>query len=97
MYGGSLPDLVEHGIALVQTCGACPEQYDAYLEHTDIPVGYFRLRHGYYSVYYPDPAGDLVYEAHPQGDGIFEPQEREGYLRAGILAIRERIKGESHD
>ena len=31
---------------LVQTCGACPEQYDVY--EGDEEVGYMRLRHGHF-------------------------------------------------
>ena len=37
-------------IELVKTCGACPEQYDAYFE--GYQVGYLRLRHGTFRVDY---------------------------------------------
>lgn len=73
-------------IVLRQTCGACPEQYDAYEDGT--LVGYLRLRHGYFSVSYPDPSGVLVYEGYPYGDGVFEDEERERYLREAVHAIR---------
>ena len=33
-------------IKLIQTCGACPEQYDAFIGEEQ--VGYLRLRHGYF-------------------------------------------------
>ena len=75
------------GVHLVRTCYACPEQYDAMMDGRK--VGYFRLRHGYFTV----DAGDIeVYEAEPKGDGIFEYEEREGFLRAGIDAILDAIK-----
>jgi hypothetical protein len=35
-----------------QTCMACPEQYDVYLDDTQ--VGYVRLRWGMLRAYYPD-------------------------------------------
>lgn len=80
----SLLELAEK-IELVQTCGACPEQYDAFIDGE--LVGYLRLRHGYFTVQYPNVSGELVYSAEPKGDGIFEYDEREGYLAAARLAI----------
>lgn len=77
-------------IELVQTCGACPEQYDAFIDGRQ--VGYLRLRHGYFTVQYPDVRGELVYEAEPNGDGLFEFEEREGYLAAARLALINRHK-----
>lgn len=80
----SLLELAEK-IELVKTCGACPEQYDAFIDGEK--VGYLRLRHGYFTVYYPDVGGELIYSAEPKGDGMFEFEEREGYLAAARLAI----------
>ena len=70
---------------LKMTCGACPEQYDVF--HGDEQVGYLRLRHGTFSASVPDYGGETVYEAYPQGDGIFEDDERVFYLRAAVRAI----------
>lgn len=75
------------GIDLVQTCGACPEQYDAFLDGEK--VGYFRLRHGHFRVDLWRSGGPEVYSAEPNGDGIFEFDEREGFLRAGVDALLE--------
>lgn len=72
-------------IELIMTCGACPEQYDAFID--DEQVGYLRLRHGRFTVEYPDVRGRLVYSVSPEGDGIFEDQEREKYLTAAKEAI----------
>lgn len=65
-------------IALVQTCGACPEQYDAFVG--DEQVAYLRLRHGYFYASVPDVGGETVYETYTIGDGIFEDDERVEHL-----------------
>lgn len=69
-------------IELELTCDACPEQYDAFYEGE--LVGYLRLRHGHFRAEYKD---DVVYNAYPLGDGIFEPEEREKYLKKAKKAI----------
>lgn len=77
---------------LDQTCDACPEQYDVYLDGRE--VGYLRLRHGYFRAEYTADGGDeIVYEASPEGDGIFEPEERNYYLNRAIQAIDTRHHG----
>lgn len=80
---------------LDETCSACPEQYDAFLDGE--LVGYFRLRHGYFTVEFcRNPDGEEVwegvYDAEPKGDGIFEEDEREFYLMEGLKAIDAKIK-----
>ena len=80
-------------LKFVQTCFACPEQYDAY--DGDQMVAYLRLRHGRFTVECPDVGGTLVYKAHPKGDGIFDDDERSIYLghaSAAILAWIEEQK-----
>jgi len=72
-------------IELVQICGACPESYDAV--YMGDQVGYLRLRHGRFTVECPDAGGNLVYEARPNGDGIFCADEREFYLDKAKEAI----------
>ena len=72
-------------IRLEMTCGACPEQYDAYVG--DRQVGYLRLRHGQFTVEAPDVCGDLVYRAETVGDGVFDESEREYHLRRAKEAI----------
>ena len=79
-----------NGYELEMTCGACPEQYDVFKD--DKQVGYLRLRHGYFYASYPDCSNEVVYDAEPKGDGIFEDDERDGYLLNAINAIDERIK-----
>lgn len=82
-------------IELVQTCGACPEQYDAFIDGKQ--VGYLRLRHGYFTVQYPDVGGELIYDAEPKGDGLFEDDEREGYLAAARLKIINKVYEEENN
>ena len=77
-------------IELDMTCGACPEQYDAFLK--DEKIGYLRLRHGYFRVEYPYVHGIIVYESHPIGDGIFEDHERKKYLKKAKEAIWKAYK-----
>lgn len=79
-------------IRLRMTCGACPEQYDAYVDDTDTKVGYLRLRHGSFTVDFPDCGGETIYEASPRGDGQFEDDERHHYLSYAVDAIERRIK-----
>jgi len=74
------------GVKLELTCGACPEQYDAYIG--DEQVGYLRLRHGFFTVECPDCGGERVYEAEPNGDGLFDDIEREFYLREAVSAVK---------
>jgi len=78
--------LTADDISLTQTCSACPEQYDAYAPDGR-QVGYLRLRHGYFSVSMPDAGGAEVYHANPQGDGVFDPGERDEYLREARQTI----------
>ena len=35
----------------------------------------------------PLEGNELVYEAHPEGDGMFEPEERQKYLEEAAKAI----------
>ncbi|QIG69178.1 hypothetical protein EVB78_144 [Rhizobium phage RHph_N1_15] len=82
-------EIKEVEIRLVQTCGACPEQYDAFLG--DEQVGYLRLRHGHFSVDYPDVGEDTIFDGAPKGDGIFEDDEREEWLDKAKAAIVARL------
>lgn len=76
-------------ISYKMTCGACPEQYDAF--HHGKRVGYLRLRHGSFTVEHPDCGGDRVYEAEPKGDGVFESGERHKYLTEATKALEQKL------
>ena len=74
---------------LVLTCGACPEQYDVFLAGEQ--VGYLRLRHGFFTARYPDCGGEIIYESQPNGDGLFDSDERAFYLDEAITALKTHI------
>lgn len=75
---------------IVLTCLACPEQYDVFKQGR--MVAYLRLRHGYFSVQCPDVCCKTVYEAEPEGDGMFNQNERMKYLTEAIMAIKKYRK-----
>lgn len=74
------------GCDLIETCGACPEQYDVYLDGAKI--GYLRLRGGYFRADYLHSGGRTLYEAFPKGDGLFESDERDFYLNEAVRIIK---------
>jgi len=80
------------GYTLELTCGACPEQYDVFRHGHK--VAYLRLRHGEFRADVPDCGDTTVFEAEPQGDGSFEDDERERFLRQAIAAIHEWRKAD---
>lgn len=77
-------------LTFVQTSPACPEQYDA-VDEAGQQVGYLRLRHGRFRVDYPHNGGPTIYEAQPQGDGLFEDEERGFYLEQAYQAIASQL------
>lgn len=82
------PTLTISGYDLYCTCGACPEQYEVYLG--DEHVGYLRLRHGGFSAEYLDCGDRMVYYTQEcQGDGQFDPEERDYFLATAIKHIDE--------
>ena len=86
-----MSDIEILGLRLQQTCFACPEQYDVY-NRDGKQVAYFRLRHGRFTAESPDCGGELVYMAHPNGDGIFYSEERMFYLTQAVKAVIEHAK-----
>jgi hypothetical protein len=76
-------------IKLVQTCGACPEQYDAYLDGEQ--VGYLRLRWGLFSVRVPNASGKEVLSTGTNGHGCFENDERDVWLNEAAAAILDAL------
>jgi hypothetical protein len=82
------------GLKLVQTCSACPEQYDVF-DETGEKVAYLRLRWGYFSARVPNSVGQEVYDANI-GDGMtgcFTGEaEREKHLTKAVKAIKKELK-----
>lgn len=87
-------DILIHGYKFRLTCFACPEQYDVY-DQSGNQVGYLRLRHGNFTVTCPDYGGDLVYTAHPNGDGVFDTEERLTYLTSAAVVIQKWVVKEA--
>lgn len=82
-------------ITLDMTCGACPEQYDAF--YRGAMVGYLRLRHGWFYAAVLTSDGDIgehVFEAETEGDGMFAPHERDGFLEQAKAAIAAHYNGD---
>ncbi len=69
-------------LRLVQTCAACPEQYDVF--SGEELIGYMRLRWGHFRAEY---LGKTVYDASTIGHGSFDDTERHRHLNAGCTAI----------
>lgn len=65
-YKGILTTTIKD-LDFVQTCAACPEQYDVF-NGEGKQVGYVRLRWGNLTCEYPDCGGELIYENNV-GDG----------------------------
>lgn len=79
----------KNGLSIIMTCPACPEQYDIF--KGDVQVAYYRLRHGEFRVEYPDVMGEEIYYAEPNGDGIFDEDERFIYLTKAMREVIKRI------
>ena len=75
----------KNGFEIKLTCFACPEQYDVFKDGKQ--VAYYRLRHGGFTVESPDCGGYMIYEAEPDGDGIFEEYERLVYLEKAMQKL----------
>lgn len=76
-------------LKFVNTCQACPEQYDIFdVEDDNKQVGYLRLRWGCVSVRVPDSSGKEVYSSLTIGEGTFnDASEREFHLTKAAEAI----------
>ena len=74
------------GLELRCTCSSHPEQYDVFDGETQ--VAYFRLRHSHFYADVPDCGDERVYEADPNGDGLFDADERQRYLTEAVKAVK---------
>ena len=83
-------NLLIHGYKLELTCTACPEQYDVY-DNEGNQVAYPRLRHGSFTATCPDVGGEQVFHAYPEGDGIFNDNERLHFLNEAITKTQEWV------
>jgi hypothetical protein len=81
-------ELKTYGYELIKTCGCCPEQYDV-IDKNGEQIGYLRLRHGYFRAEVPGCCGSIVYDANPNGDGMFEDDERQFHLQKALDSIHQ--------
>ena len=65
--------------------GAYPEQYDVFKDGQQ--VAYYRLRHGVFTVTYPDAPGEEIMSECPNGYGIFDGDERLAYLSKAMRQV----------
>lgn len=80
----------KHGFKIKLTCSACPEQYEVFKDGEQ--VAYLRLRHGHFTVDYPNVSGEEIFSAEPNGDGCFDDNERLTYLTMAKRAILAKLK-----
>jgi hypothetical protein len=78
-----------YGLRIELTSAACPEQYEIF--KGDKQVAYYRLRHGAFRVDIPDCGGETIYEAEPNGDGIFDEKERLVYMTKALREVLKRL------
>ena len=80
----------KNGLQIKMTCPACPEQYEVFKDEKQ--VAYFRLRHGEFRVDYPTCGDETIYEAEPNGDGMFDDNERLNYMAKAMRQVLLKIK-----
>ena len=78
-------------VLFLNTCAGYPEQYDIYLDGKQI--GYFRLRHGAYSVNCPDVLGKSVLrvgigDGFGRGEFNTEEERSEGLAKATVACLK---------
>lgn len=86
-YRNLIPSQLESNLRLVQSSGACPEQYE--MLYNDDEIALLHLRYGHFRVF--NSRDQILYEAYPAGDDVFENNEREFYLTMGQLAVLEHL------
>jgi hypothetical protein len=79
----------KNGFYLKLTCSACPEQYEVYKD--GVQVAYYRLKHGEFMVDYPECGGETIYESEPNGDGMFDDNERLVYLTKALRIVQQKL------
>lgn len=68
----------KNGFQIVQTASAFPEQYEVFKD--GVQLAYYRLRDGEFTIESPDVGGELIFQSFPDGDGLFDKDERFIYM-----------------
>jgi hypothetical protein len=79
----------KNGLTIKMISSACPEQYGVF-KNTE-QVAYYRLRHGVFTVDYPNVQGEEIMCEEPNGDGIFDVSERLKYLTKAMRIVLSRL------
>ena len=79
----------EMKFVLVETCYACPEQYDVYLYNKQ--VGYMRLRHHMFRCDFRRCGESELYCVNVKSDGRFDDDEREFYIEEALKEIAKKL------
>jgi hypothetical protein len=80
---------LKNGLELKMTCSACPEQYDVFKD--GVQVAYYRLRHGEFTVDLTQNDDENIYTAEPNGDGIFDDNERFIYMVKALRILKSKL------
>lgn len=81
----------DNDIKLIKTCDAYPEQYNAF--YGGKQVGYLRVRHGVFQVFYPDAnSEEVIFEVDTIKLSEFDDSERVYYLESAKMVIMAKIK-----
>ena len=82
---------------LVETCEACPEQYDLISLLDNKQIAYFRLRFGSFRVDVPSCGGETIYYKAFEDcfKGAFKEEEREEELITAIKVVIKNLRMES--
>jgi len=80
----------KNGLELKMTGNACPEQYEVFKDGKQ--VAYYRLRHGEFTIDHPTACEEEIFAAEPNGDGIFDSDERLNYLAKAMRIVLDKIK-----
>lgn len=79
-----------NGLEIKMTSGACPEQYEIFKDGQQ--VAYYRLRHGEFTVDFPNVTGEEIMCESPNGDGIFDNDERLTYLTKAMRKVIAKLQ-----
>lgn len=89
--------MIIKGLNFIQTCGACPEQYDV-KDSEGNQIGYIRLRYGSLYCQYPDVGGEVIYSADIGGNltGCFQSDKQRKFhlnrIAGKLLEIEQELE-----
>ena len=89
------PIVTINNLLFERTCPACPEQYNVYNKGKK-QIGYVRLRHGSFNVYFPECSDVYLYNEHLENThGEFNSEEQRKHyltLAANLLTMKFKLE-----